>query len=127
MYEEYVVFPSTCEEHNKHAEEFDVAGFTGAFGLAYAAHIVLERCKWAQRQEHVGFNLNLTSRSHNFSVNHRCRIFYVANGFPVKWNDKTIVKFYRLARGLKEGKMLNNNKFILFECREDRKTKEKEY
>jgi hypothetical protein len=65
-----------------------------------------------------GPKLKMPSWTYNITVNHCGRILSTTHGHPAHWNDKTIVLFYAFVHGIYEGKMLDDNKFTLFELDE---------
>ena len=64
---------------------------------------------------HLGGKSKQTCRSFNLTCNHRREISDTTGGHPVRWNDKTRVLYDELARGLKNGELLTDNIFELFE------------
>jgi hypothetical protein len=115
LYQQYVVAPTTVDDAIKHSHEFEMAGLPGAIGSMDASHVLHERITYRQRQSHLGFKLNSTARSYNLVVNHRRRILGTTDGHPARWNDKTIVRFDKIATGLRNGSLLNNFTFELYD------------
>jgi hypothetical protein len=60
----------------------------------------------------------MLSWSNNITVYHCQRILSTTHGHPSHWNDKTIVLFNAFVCGTYEGKILDDNKFTLFELDE---------
>lgn len=107
--------PSTVEEAQKQSHEYEMAGLPGAIGSMDATHVLHERVQYGMRQPHLGFKINGTARTYNLVVNHRCRILGTTDGHPARWNDKTIVRFGRIAMGLKHGSLLSDFIFELYD------------
>ena len=51
-------YPTTNEESETHAKEFDMAGMHGAIGSLDACHIVVEKCSHRLRQNHLWVSQN---------------------------------------------------------------------
>lgn len=115
LYERWVVLPTTVEEAQKQSHEFEVAGMPGAIGSMDATHVVVDRVKYRLRQAHLGFKLNCTARTYNLICNHRRRILSTTEGHPARWNDKTLVKFDRFVMNLKNGAVLQDFTFQLYD------------
>ena len=92
-----------------------MAGLPGAIGSMDATHVILERVASSRRQSHLAHKLHATARSYNLVVNHRRRILGTTNGHPARWNDKTIVRFDNIAMGLRNGSLLDDFVFELYE------------
>ena len=117
LYEKYVIFPTNFEEAKRHMKEFTVAGIPGALGSCDATHVTTWQCEYNLRNNHLGGKSSSTTRSYNMTVNHRRRILHSTRGGPGRWNDKTMVLFYRFVRGIKDGHHLNDVEFELLERR----------
>jgi hypothetical protein len=104
-----VVAPSNVSEAKKHSYEFEIAGLPGAIGSMDATHIVLEKVSFKIRQSHLGFKHTCTARTYNIVVNHRRRILGTTDGHPARWNDKSIVRFDKIAMGLRNGTLLSDD------------------
>jgi hypothetical protein len=95
--------------------EYILAGFPGCIGSADATHVTLEKC-WAKLANmHSGGKSSHTTRAFNITVNHRRRILYSTKGYPGRWNDKTLVQFDEMLRGMRNGTLLENVDFKLYE------------
>ena len=46
------------------------------------------------------------------TTNHCRRILHTTRGDPGRWNDQTMVTYDKFIRGIYEGNMLNENKFV---------------
>jgi hypothetical protein len=57
----------------------------------------------------------MSSLTNNIIVNHHRRILSTTHVHPARWNDKTIVLFDAFVCGIYKGKILDDNKFTLFE------------
>ena len=96
-----------------------MAGMHGAIGSMDACHVTVEKCSHRLKQNHLGGKSKQTCRSYNLTCNHRRHILHTTGGHPARWNDKTIVMYDELARGLKNGTILQDNLFELFEKASD--------
>ena len=99
----------------------------GAIGSMDACHVVVEKCSHRLKQNHLGGKSKLTCRPYNLKCNHRRRILHTTSGHPARWNDKTIVLYDKLARDLKNGTILNDRIFELFQRSEDNSIIEVKY
>jgi len=109
----WVKVPSDLAEVEDSMREYAQAGFPGCIGSSDATHVTLEKC-WAKiANMHLGGKSSHTTRAFNITVNHRRRILYTTKGHPGRWNDKTLVQFDRLLRGMREGALLED---IDFRC-----------
>ncbi len=103
--------PSELAEVEDSMREYAQAGFPGCIGSSDATHVTLEKC-WAKiANMHLGGKSSHTTRAFNITVNHRRRILYTTKGHPGRWNDKTLVQFDRLLRGMREGALLEDIDF----------------
>ena len=62
---------------------------------------------------HVGYKLNITSRTYNKTVTHWRRVLGTTSGHPATWNDKSIILYDDLVRGVHEGKLFDYHNFSL--------------
>jgi hypothetical protein len=115
LFPKYVVSPSTAEQAAGHMAEMELAGFAGCVGSTDATHIMIERCREMQRQAHLGYKMSHTARTYNATVNHRRRVLSTTTGHPARWNDKTLILFDKFARGIRDGNVLSDVDFELFE------------
>ena len=109
--------PPTCAEDAKAHDtgEYDVTGFTGAIGSTDATHILIERVAYRMRQTHIGFKMTHTARTYNITVNHRRQIMATTTGHPARWNDKTLALFDAFMLDLKNGDIMDDMVFDLYE------------
>lgn len=91
------------------------SGLPGAIGSMDTTYVLHERVQYRMRQSHLGFKLNGTAQTYNLVVNHRRRILGTTDGHPARWNDKTIVRFDQIAMGLKNGTILSDFIFELYD------------
>ena len=63
--------------------------------------------------------LNVPSRSYNITLSHSRQILYSTSGHPSTWNDKTIVLYDTLVRGVHDGDILSDYEFELLEYDEN--------
>ena len=115
LYPKYVKYPKNSEEADAHSREYELAGMHGAIGSMDACHITLEKCSHRLRQNHLGGKSKQTCRSYNVTVNHKRQILQSTTGHPARWNDKTIILYDEFARRLKNGEIMNDRIFKLYE------------
>ena len=92
-----------------------MAGFTGAIGSTDATHILIERIDYRIRQTHIGFKMTHTARTYNITVNHRRQILATTTGHPARWNNKTLSLFDGFMLDLKNGDIMDDMQFDLYE------------
>jgi hypothetical protein len=92
-----------------------MTGFPGAIGSTDATHIMLERVSYCLRQTHIGFKMSHTARTYNITVNHRRQILVTTSGHPAPWNDKTLALFDNFMTNLKDGIIMDDMFFDLYE------------
>jgi len=102
LYPRYVEPPLTSQDAATHISEFEKVGFSGCCGSTDATHIVIEKCSHRLKQNHNGGKLTHTARTFNLTVNHRRQILSTTQGYPARWNDKTLVLFDDFVRGIFE-------------------------
>ena len=127
LYDRHVRMPVTLEEGLENEREFKLAGFPGAVGSMDATHILLEKVSNRTRQAHLGFKMSHTARSYNVTVNHRRRILSTTHGHPARWNDKTLVMYDEFATALKDGSVLDDLEFELYEYDEEGNVVKRKY
>jgi len=93
LYNMHVVFPTTTKEASKHMHEYMLAGLNGCFGSTDVTHILVDMCHHNLRQMHMGFKMKNPARAYNLTANNCQRILHTTKGYPMHWNDKTIIKF----------------------------------
>ena len=112
LYKRYVSYPINSKEAETHMEEFTIAGMNGAFGSMDAAHVIIERCLYRLKHNHLGGKSHLTCCPFNITTNHRRQILHTIPGHPACWNDKTIVLFNKLEMELRSGAIMKDHTFI---------------
>ena len=116
LYDEYVITPSQSnQDTTTHQHEFAQAGCHGGIGSTDAVHVILEKVQRSVRNAHLGWKLSHTARTYNVTVNHRRRILFTTDGHPARWNDKTLILFDSFIKGIQDGEVLQDTKFILYE------------
>ena len=115
LYEQFVIMSKTPEEAKDHMGEFERAGLAGALGSTDATHVMLERVESRMRQAHLGFKMTHTARTYNLTVNHRRRILSTTHGHPARWNDKTLASFDSCMTGIRNGTILEDVVFELYD------------
>ena len=115
LYPKYVKYPKCQEEAATHTMEYQIAGLCGAIGSMDSCHVIMEKCSHRLKQNHFGGKSKQTCRSFNLTCNHRRKILHTTSGHPARWNDKTIVLFDDFATDLRNGNIMGDNSFVLFE------------
>ena len=127
LYKKYVIDPATKSEISMFEKIFALAGFNGAIGSSDGTHVGMIQCpSWASIG-HCGHKLAIPSRNYNATVTHSHQILGTTCGHPGSWNDKTLVMYDDLIRGVKEGEQYSNNEFKLFELDKNQKEIEVTY
>ena len=107
LYHKHVTVPATTTGCAKFESVFSLAGFNGCIGSSGGTHIGMH--------SRDGHKLNIPSRTYNVTVTHWRQILGSTLGHPSTWNDKTIVFFDELVRGVNTGDIYGDNKFKLLE------------
>ena len=92
---------------------FASAGFNGCIGSTDATHVGMLSCASWAAIAHKGHKLNIPSRSYNATVSHCRQILGTTCGHPSTWNDKSIILYDELVRGVHEGEVFDNYTFKL--------------
>jgi hypothetical protein len=119
LYDRYVTYPKNTVEAQSHTKEYEIAGMHGGIGSMDACHVTVEKCSHRLKQNHLGGKSKQTCRSFNLTANHRRQILHTTPGHPARWNDKTIVLFDKFARQLKNGSIMQDHIFELYERTSD--------
>ena len=114
LYDKYVNMPLTYAEAKRHMAEYAAAGLNGGCGSSDCCHVLHEKCDYNLRQNHLGGKDSHTTRTFSTTVNHRHRILHTKGG-PGRWNDQTMVRFDEFVSGIKDGTILEDVEFELFE------------
>ena len=64
---------------------------------------------------YLGSKLNIPSRTYNITVTYCRKIFGATCGNPATWDDKSIILYNDLVRGVHAGKLFNDHEFTLLE------------
>jgi hypothetical protein len=123
----YVAYPKNAEEAKYHVGEMEQAGFHGCIASTDATHVSMNRCPISRANEHMGKKEGLPARTFNISVNHRRRILHTTRGHPARWNDKTLAIFDEFIMKVKNGIILSDYQFNLYETDEEDNIIEKSY
>ena len=115
FYPKFVSYPTTVEEALTHCNEFNQAGMHGDIGSMDTCLIIIEKCSHQLKQTHIGCKSKLTCRSYNLTCSHRRKFLHATPGHPERWNDKTIVRFEKLAKDFKNGEIMQDNLFELWD------------
>ena len=119
MYKKYVIDAALSADMASFEKIFALAGFNGACGSSDATHVGMLHCpSWASNSN-KGFKLAIPSRTYNTTVAHTRQILGTTCGHPGTWNDKTLVLFDELVKGVNEGTYLSENEFVLLEIDAD--------
>ncbi|KAL3758310.1 hypothetical protein ACHAWU_004275 [Discostella pseudostelligera] len=119
LFDKYVHTPRTCEEIEKHMEEFKLAGLPGACASTDATSIVHEMCSHRIQRVHKGFKTKHPTRTYNLTANHRREILCTTDGHPGSFNDKTVVLYDDFICDIKSGAIFDDYRFELLEKRGD--------
>jgi hypothetical protein len=111
LFTKFVVTPFNNEDAGTHMVDMSEAGLHGAVGSTNATHIILEKCSQQLHNSHLGGKMKQTARTYNISVNHRRRILSTTTGHPSRWNDKTLILYDTFARGIHDGKIIQDVNF----------------
>ena len=115
LYEKHVNTPMTYAEAKRHMGEFEKAGFNGCVGSSDCTHITSEKIDYRIRNNHLGPKSSHTTRTFSLTANHRRRILHSTRGGPGRWNDQTMVRFDQFVSGIRDGKVLEDIEFQLYE------------
>ena len=94
---------------------FAITGYDGFIGLSDATHFGMISCASWARIFHLGHKLNIPSHTYNATVSHFRQILGTIIEYPVTFNDKTIVLYDKLIRGVHNGLLFDNYEFNLYE------------
>ena len=115
LYHKHIIVPATTTYCSKFELVFSLPGFNGCIGSSDGTHIGMHYCdSWAVHNN-LGHKLNIPSRTYNVTVTHWRQILGSTSGHPSTWNDKTIVLFDELVRGVNTGDFYGDNEFKIFE------------
>jgi hypothetical protein len=113
LYPKWVKAPETAEEIADSMAEFTEAGFPGCIGSTDATHIVMEKCSYRIRNNHLGGKSSLTTRAFQLTVNHRRQILASTVGLPGRWNDKSVVRFDGFVTAIRRGELYGDVKYTV--------------
>ena len=80
-----------------------------------ATHVGVLSCANWVAYNHLGHKLSVPSRTYNATVTHWRQIIGSTCGHPATWNDKTIILYDDLVRGVNDGVIFEDNEFTLLE------------
>ena len=115
LYKKHVSLPASTTDPSEWERLFKLAGFSGCIGSSDGTHIGMLNCHSWATINHKGPKLNIPSRTYNTTVTHTRQILGTTFGHPATWNDKTIVLYDELLKGVKNGTLFEDYEFILFE------------
>ena len=118
LYNKYVVNPASKLDVSLFEKVFAMAGFNGCIGSTDATHVGMLQCPSWALINHKGHKLAIPSRNYNATVTHSHQILGTTCGHPGTWNDKTLVLFDHLIRGVNEGELYSDREFTLLELNE---------
>jgi DDE superfamily endonuclease len=110
---EHVKYPENAADAMAASADYEIAGFHGCVGSTDATHILCDRIPVAISNLHRGYKLHGPARTYNLTCDHRRRILYTTAGHPARYNDKSLIRFDRLANKLKNGEILEDRVFEL--------------
>jgi hypothetical protein len=119
LYDSVVIAPTTMEDAARHMHEMELAGCPGAVTSMDGTHAPMLRVKYGLKQVHKGHKLDKPARAYNVAANHRRCIQHSTAGSPCTWNDKTLIMHDEWAMKLKNGEILQDVTFYLYERLED--------
>ena len=115
LYKKHVSDPASNMDTSLLEKLFKLAGLNGCMGSGDGTHVGMQQCpSWAMIN-HKGFKLAIPSRNYNATVTHYHQILGTTCGHPGTWNDKTLVLFDDLIRGVHEGRLYSEHQFKLYE------------
>ena len=103
------------------------AGFSGCVASSDATHVPIINCRFGLKQSHLGWKLSTTARTYNISVTGTRRILSSTGGHPSRWNDKSIVMFDDFLTSVKDGNILDDVTFTLYEYDSNRNIIKRNY
>ena len=119
LYQKHIIDPASKMDTSLLEKLFKLAGLNGCLGSGDGTHVGMQQCpSWAMIN-HKGFKLAIPSRNYNATVTHYHQILGTTCGHPGTWNDKTLVLFDELIRGVHEGKLYADHEFELYELDSD--------
>ena len=119
LHKKHVIEPARKLKLSSIGDIFKLAGLNGCIGSSDGTHIGMQQCpNWAA-QNHKGFKLAIPSRNYNATVSHSHQILGTTFGHPGTFNDKTLVLYDELLRGVYEGKLFSEYEFTLYELDND--------
>lgn len=127
LYEKYIVNPASKLDVSAFEKVFAIAGFNGCIGSSDATHVGMLQCPSWALINHKGHKLAIPSRNYNATVTHSRQVLGTTCGHPGTWNDKTLVLFDNLIRGVHEGDLYSDNEFTLLELNENNEEVEVTY
>ena len=127
LYNKYIVKPASELDVSAFEKIFAIAGFNGCVGSSDATHIGLLQCPSWALINHKGHKLGIPSRNYNATVTHSRQVLGTTCGHPGTWNDKTLVLFDNLIRGVHEGELYSDNEFKLLELNDNNEEVEVTY
>lgn len=83
-------------------KSYDEVGMTGAMGSMDATHIEWTICPYSERASCTGKE-GYPTIAYNVVVDHNLRVLSCTRGFPGAHNDKTIVRFDKFAKAVRDG------------------------
>jgi DDE superfamily endonuclease len=113
LFAEQVKYPVNAADAIAISADYEEAGFHGCVGSTDATHVMCDRIPVAISNLHRGYKLPGPARTYNLTCDHRRRILYTTAGFPARYNDKSLIRFDRLANKLKNGEILEDRVFEL--------------
>ena len=115
LYNRHVALPQNVEDLKIHEKLFALAGMDGCIGSTDTTDVPMLNCSSWASINHIGYKMKQPARRYNVTVDHSRLILNVTTGFPASWNDKSIVLYDDLVRGVHDGQLFRDYKFMLLQ------------
>ena len=115
LYNLHVTLPAMNTDLSEFEHLFELAGYNGCIGSSDGTHVGMLSCASWATIAHLGPKLNIPSRTYNATVTHCRQILGTTCGHPSTWNDKSIILYDDLVKGVHEGKLFHDHEFTLLE------------
>ena len=112
----WVLTPVNFPEAKSNMHEYSKAGFPGCVGSSDCTHVITNCCEYNLKNNFLGANSSLTTRTFNLTCNHRRRILHSTYGGPGRWNNQTMVWLDLFVSGICDSSILDNVSFELLAC-----------
>jgi hypothetical protein len=113
LYKKWIFTPVNLPEAKSNMHEYSKAGFPGCVGSSDCTHVITNCCEYNLKNNFLGANSSLTTRTFNLICNNHCRIFHSTNGGPGRWINQTMVWLDLFVSGIHDGSILDEVSFEL--------------